>query len=205
MEFIWKRRVKQMSKRLNMSNDEAVEWLLSLKNLDICGENRKTAIDKAIQALEAQPNSNEFFNFDAPMVKKSDAVSRQAVLNGLANIAKAKAKSDAQKALMGRVMFFTEQLPSVTPKYTDEEIDKIQELEQAYVDKMVELAVEETKRPKGKWIEVEVRNVYATLKCSVCGRVIEPIFDFRKYSYEEIKRLYPYCHCGAEMSGGGEE
>lgn len=44
-----------MSKRLNMSNDEAVEWLLSLKNLDICGENRKTAIDKAVTALEAQP------------------------------------------------------------------------------------------------------------------------------------------------------
>lgn len=60
-------------------------------------------------------------------------------------------------------------------------------------------------RPKGKWIEVEVRNVYATLKCSVCGRVIEPIFDFCKYSYEDIKRSYPYCHCGAEMSGGGED
>ena len=44
-----------MSKRLNMSNDEAVEWLLSLKNLDICGENRKTAINKAITALKAHP------------------------------------------------------------------------------------------------------------------------------------------------------
>jgi hypothetical protein len=38
------------------------------------------------------------------------------VLNGLASIAKAKARSDAQKALMGRVMFFTEKLPPVTPK-----------------------------------------------------------------------------------------
>ena len=45
-----------------------------------------------------------------------DAISRQAVLNGLANIAKAKARSDAQKALMGRVMFFTEKLPSVNPQ-----------------------------------------------------------------------------------------
>lgn len=42
----------------------------------------------------------------------SDLISRQAVLDGLANIAKVKAKSDAQKALMGRVMFFVEQLPS---------------------------------------------------------------------------------------------
>ena len=54
---------------------------------------------------------------DTPTVKLCEnAVSREAVLNGLANIAKAKAKSDAQKALMGRVMFFTEQLPSVTPR-----------------------------------------------------------------------------------------
>lgn len=45
-----------------------------------------------------------------------DAVSRQAVLNGLTSIAKTKAKSDAQKSLMGRVMFFTEQLPSVRPQ-----------------------------------------------------------------------------------------
>lgn len=71
------------------------------------------------------------------------------------------------------------------------------EFEQALED----LPLVYPERPKGKWIEVEVRNVYATLKCSVCGRVIEPFFDFCKYSYEDIKRSYPYCHCGAEMKG----
>ena len=45
-----------------------------------------------------------------------DAISRQAVLQGLASIAKAKAKSDVQKSLMGRIMFFVEQLPPVTPR-----------------------------------------------------------------------------------------
>ena len=45
-----------------------------------------------------------------------DCISRQAVLDGLASIAKVKARSDAQKSLMGRIMFFVEQLPSVTPK-----------------------------------------------------------------------------------------
>ena len=59
-----------------------------------------------------------------------DCISRKAEFDGLASIAKAKAKSDAQKALMGRVMFFTEQLPPVTPKYTDEEIDRAQAVEQ---------------------------------------------------------------------------
>ena len=43
-----------------------------------------------------------------------DAVSREAVLNGLKNIAKAKAKSDAQKSMMGRAIFFVEHLPPVT-------------------------------------------------------------------------------------------
>ena len=47
-----------------------------------------------------------------------DAISRSAVLEGLASIAKAKAKSDAQKSLMGRVMFFAEQLPSVSTEKT---------------------------------------------------------------------------------------
>ncbi len=48
-------------------------------------------------------------------------------------------------------------LPSVTPKYTDEEIDKAQLVEQAYVDKMVELAVEELKTPKTEWVPVSER------------------------------------------------
>lgn len=42
-----------------------------------------------------------------------DLINRQAVLNGLASIAKA--KSDAQKSLIGRIMFFTEHLPSIKP------------------------------------------------------------------------------------------
>lgn len=54
-------------------------------------------------------------------------------------------------------------------------------------------------RPKGKWIKVDVRNCHATLKCSVCDRVIEPSFNFGEYSYEDIKTFYPYCHCGADM------
>jgi len=46
----------------------------------------------------------------------NNLVSRQAVLDGLASIAKVKARSDAQKSLMGRIMFFVEQLPPVSPK-----------------------------------------------------------------------------------------
>ena len=45
-----------------------------------------------------------------------DCISREAALAGLANIAKAKAKSDAQKAMMGRAMFFIERLQYVQPE-----------------------------------------------------------------------------------------
>ncbi len=57
----------------------------------------------------------------------------------------------------------------------------------------------------GEWIEVEVCNCYATLKCSVCDRVIEPTFTYGEYSYDDIKEWYPYCHCGCRMNGGGED
>lgn len=78
--------------------------------------------------------------------ENEDCISREAVLEGLANIAKAKAKSDAQKSMMGRCMFFVEQLPPATPQ-----------------------------RPKGKWIEIEIDAGEFIYKCTECGmRVINP-------------------------------
>jgi hypothetical protein len=58
------------------------------------------------------------YGFGEKIEPCEDVISRQAVLDGLASIAKAKAKSDAQKSLIGRVMFFVEQLPSVNPTKT---------------------------------------------------------------------------------------
>ena len=104
------------------------------------------AHEMAIKALQQQPSENEeiikvskgvlkartgrFVIHDVEWLKENfntteakiygqpceDCISRKAVLDGLASIAKAKAKSDSQKSLMGRVMFFTEHLPSVTPQ-----------------------------------------------------------------------------------------
>lgn len=91
----------------------------------------KAFCDNCILAIADEPCANktnceeyrnlvEIIETLPPVTSKptecEDAVSRQAVLDGLASIAKAKARSDAQKALMGRVMFFTEHLPPVTPK-----------------------------------------------------------------------------------------
>ena len=48
------------------------------------------------------------------MKQMDDLIRRRSVLEGLASIAKAKARSDAQKSMMGRTMFFVERLPSVS-------------------------------------------------------------------------------------------
>lgn len=98
-----------------MTNENAIEQLNRMKMDKSHIGDEYNAIMVAINALSQQTE---------------DAISRQAVINGLVSIAKAKAKSDAQKSLMGRIMFFTERLPSVNsqPK-TGHWIDK-----GAYID-----------------------------------------------------------------------
>ena len=110
-----------------------------------------------------------------------DCISRQAVIELVADY----------DLSMGQVVRGIHALPSVKSKYTDEEIDKAQAVEQAYVDKMVELAVEETKRPKGKWIEIEIDAGEFIYKCTKCGmRVINP---------------YKYCPMCGSYNGGGKD
>lgn len=55
-----------------------------------------------------------------------DCISREEIIYHLANIAKMKARSDAQKSLMGRCIFVIANMPSVEPS-----------------------------RPHGEWIETE--------------------------------------------------
>lgn len=101
-----------------------------------------------------------------------------------------------------------EDMPSEKPKYTDEEIDKIQAVEQAYVDKMVELAVEESKRPKGKWIEIQSgdKDFPESIVCSRCKNENSHL-DFNEHS-EPIGKVFvtsKYCpNCGAYMGGADE-
>ena len=87
--------------------------------------------------------------------------------------------------------------PPVKPKYTDEEIDKAQAVEQAYVDKMVELAVEEIKRPKGKWIfhkpfDDGHKNCNECIECNQCH-------TWLGYDCYAKSPCCPYC--GAKMEG----
>ena len=89
-------------------------------------------------------------------------------------------------------------LPSVTPKYTNEEIDRAQAVEQAYIDKMVELVAEKAKRPKGKWeyVQYDYNPNIGSWHCSECR------FMFVMSGVPE----YKYCpNCGARMIESEEE
>ena len=121
-----------------------------------------------------------------------DCISRQAVIEHICE-SKECYKEECKGRTLKRCpdLQWAFDLPSVKPKYTDEEIDKAQAVEQAYVDKMVELAVAETKRPKGKWIEIEIDAGEFIYKCTKCGmRVINP---------------YKYCPMCGSYNGGGED
>ena len=89
-----------------MTREVAKSILYVYRAVNLVDVGHREAFDMAIKALSSSEVPNTC----------GDVISRQAVLDGLASIAKAKARSDAQKSLMGRVMFFTEQLPSVTPQ-----------------------------------------------------------------------------------------
>lgn len=62
-------------------------------------------------------------------------------------------------------------------------------------------------RPKGKWIKEDDEHLKGWYRCSVCGRRVEDLTDdvvihagCEDYTIADI---YPYCHCGADMRGGG--
>lgn len=128
--------------------------------------------------------------FKSKTQPREDCISRKAVESVLYNLGLGDEENGEveYKSALADCRDELQKLPSVTPQYTDEEIDRAQAVEQAYVDKMVELAVEGAKRPKGKWIYKWMKGQF----CSECD--------------EQSVWKFNYCpNCGAEMSGGGED
>ena len=202
-----------------MTNERAVEILnLDLDILGQYGDETAEAYKMAIQALEAQPSEDDFVKHKKEVleriakrereidkyIKELEALEQQPSEDCVS-------RSELQKTMDSLPLFrfvnndheeaddyyncesvdmVIRNLPSVKPTYTDEEIDKAQAVEQAYVDKMVELAVKETKRPKGHWIIIDDCELFMA-KCSECGEIVD----------SRMINKYPYCHCGAEMEG----
>lgn len=104
-----------------------------------------------------QGDYDQMYKDSAPC---EDCVSRRAMLDGLASIAKAKAKSDAQKSLMGRVIFFTEQLPPVTPKPRTGKWIPTQHFDEWYC-------------PTGECSNCGIEHIYGLPFCPACGAKME--------------------------------
>ena len=104
-----------------MTKEIAIHNLYALKQRTRALSDNE-ALDLAIKALEQEPCE--------------DAISREAVLN-LFN------KSDEYRWETTWIRHKIEELPSVTPKFTDTEIQKMQELEQAQLEKTYELGKSE--------------------------------------------------------------
>ena len=92
-----------------------------------------------------------------------------------------------------------EQEPSAQP-FTEEQIQTMQELESAQVEKAYELG--KADRPKGEWIKTEhclTENGYRKwieLECPFCG--FRPVFEL----IDDME----FCpKCGANMTGGEKE
>ena len=170
-----------------MTREEAIRHIRdilaennSIKPSMVVFELEKEALYMAIKALEEEPCED--------CISREDAINKiEEWANGFeeGSYFSGKSVADAIRACGGIIA----ELPPVRPKYTDEEIDRAQAVEQAYVDKMVEMAVEELKRPKGEWIDIEYFDREWTCyrpKCPFCN--------------EEPKEYSNYCpNCGAKL------
>ena len=168
-----------------MTREEAIAILIREIDEDIFvrTEYRKQiheALNIGIKALKQEPCK--------------DAVSRQAILNKIKEVCFSKEwvqfridyGSHGQRDFL---INYIEQLPSVTPQYTDAEIQKMQELEQAEIQKAYELG--KASQPKtGQWIDD-----CGGVKCSCCGYCID--------DYYYVKTYCP--NCGTKMESEVEE
>lgn len=93
-----------------------------------------------------------------------DCVSRKAVRKILVEAKEYGSWDDSSQINRQDALDYVDMLPSVTPQYTDEEIDKAQAVEQAYVDKMVEMTVEELRR---EWL-----NSFDTSSATKCFEAV---------------------------------
>ena len=85
-----------------------------------------------------------------------------------------------------------ESMRDITPKEAIEYLlfMKHNVKEHSKQDKALDLAIKVLEaRPQGEWIKID--EEWYDYKCSVCG--------------EKVRRLYPFCHCGAKMKGGTDD
>jgi hypothetical protein len=115
-----------------------------------------------------------------------DLISRQAAIDLL----KQMRKDGDMVPWEGKNVFARiRKLPPAQP-YTAEEIDKMQELESAQLEKAYELG-RESVQPTGTWL---IHKWGDDAQCSNCGKTFKDVYDMDNYDQ--------HCrHCGTHMKG----
>jgi hypothetical protein len=173
-----------------MTSQVAITLLKSLEqSLDsYCelNDEGKTAFRMAIESLELFGNSEHLPPAQPEIIAcgqgelvqdglrlVQDCIDRQAAIDALDCNFTITGKDNAE-TVYRIVKGFSDKikaLPTVQPAYTDAEIQKMQDLESAEIEKAYELGYEEGKKdaqPKtGRWIHDELYPTYA--RCNVCG------------------------------------
>jgi hypothetical protein len=79
---------------------------------------------------------------------------------------------------------------------TNEIIGKARKLERMLCIQYINTEPTVNERPQGEWLEVTKGIDSNTYKCPFCGRLIN--------CDKPRLKLYPFCHCGADMRGDEE-
>ena len=178
-----------------MTRARAVEILKSTLAYD---SDFAKAKQMAIEALEQEPTAEY----------SSDVISRQVAIDALKehralycdNTPETFSKlSSAEKSRVDELdtaIATLVNMPSAQP-FTEEQIQTMQELEAAQIEKAYELG--KADRPTGHWIETEHSTnengfkKWIEIRCPFCGH--EPV-------YENIDDMEFCPKCGADMTGG---
>ena len=154
----------------------AEDFEITVQGEEFTEEKCKEAVEIVTKALEQEP---------------CDAVSRKEVMNMLHNHAFDYATSTKILALLKTMCGEVDRMPSVTPQYTDAEIQKMQELEQAEIQKAYELGKADAEKV-GQWIARGLvdSNGNRIYECSECHHS----------DTQAATMIVPYCwYCGAKM------
>jgi len=154
-----------------------------------------------LPSAQPEPNCSEIPN-------NSDTISRADVIDVINNrVGYLEVLSGDIYILRDETIEKLKDLPPAQPTYTDAEIQKMQDLEQAQIEKAYELGYEEGKKDgrqerTGNWVEIG-DEPYDEWECDKCGFVID---GSGCIDPEEYRDIYIFCpHCGSMMLKEGEE
>ena len=182
-----------------MTREEAIYWI---KNLAVLSTEKDMAsiteaLNMAIEALEQAPSD--------------DCISRQAAIDALYDKGLSMTAWGELLAMKwSDIQTCIELLPSAQP-FTAEQIQTMQELEAAQVEKAYELG--KADRPTGHWIDDDEQQILMKKfiekgenwkVCNICGAGMRV---GAKYDTDEQYRdfFHNYCpYCGARMESGEE-